>query len=618
MRSHPLGELTARVGGRPVLRAASLCVLLWLAVAGAALRGVGLSGDSVTTWATAAPNRSVLCVSDTDPPRLTLAIAPTGDDREAATAELLSAEDQARWGPFTVHLRHHAYRGTVEVAGVEIPWMKNDYTAGWPDLPAHLAWRVARAPWAGQWVHLLLGALALWLASLVAGRLGGWPAALVCGAWLATDVWFLTYKRMLGGHEVMLQVLAMAGLALLTLAALEGRARAGALAAVVLGLGVHVKPSFAAVVAALLLASPVVWWGARRALVVRAAAVGAALMALGFAPTLLFQQVEGSIGHPMVAGLESASGRIGVLMAGMDRARDDLKARTGALDAALRPAAYWTAHWKAVGASVDRTAPPGEASGAGLGASDALAGLLVLIGGLGAVGLVRDADDAPPGSAHRVAEAVVLVALALPFALRLLSPDPHHLAPWLPFFAVALGLGVARGVRGRRAWAAGAGLLVGLVLVGRVHGLAAVEQGLRRDAGRFSVAEEQRKVADALVAEGALDPAVLDYNAMSVLTAWSGGEVRPFLYARASLGFGEGCLRGDSPRFLEQILRSHRGGHLLVLAGPAEGPGGMPDPYRSSNDVLDAGRATGLRLREAAVLDDAQGRWLATIWSIGR
>ncbi|MCO4773386.1 MAG: glycosyltransferase family 39 protein, partial [Deltaproteobacteria bacterium] len=243
------GPHGTRPGRSRVWLAALASLVLYGVVAGFTLHEIGLSPDTVSAWATDAPHRTVLCVPADASEGLQVAADPTTADRESVRAPLESSERSSSLGPLGLHLRPHTYRLTVSVFWVEFPWMKNDYTAGWTDLPAHLAWTVARSPRAGQAVHLVLGGLVVLVCCLFAGRLAGWPASLMAGVWLATDPWFLVYKRLVGGHEVVLQLLAVLAVSLLGAAYLRRRPALLYAAMFVCGLGLHVKPSFAAVVA---------------------------------------------------------------------------------------------------------------------------------------------------------------------------------------------------------------------------------------------------------------------------------------------------------------------------------------------------------------------------------
>jgi len=608
-----------RLGGR-VWGASAFVLLLYLLVAATTLGHVGLSGDSVSGWATAEPHRTVLCVTASAPPRLRLAARPTEDDRAQIAARLESSQRDLELGPIAVRLREHTYSAVIDGFGVEIPWMKNDYTAGWTDLPAHVAWSLFGSPRAGQAVHLALGGLVLVLVALLAGRLGGWPAALVAGSWLATDPWFLVYKRFVGGHEVFLQVFAVAGLALLCRAALRRERRAAWAGVFVLGLGLATKPSFAAVLVSVALAAGLVLWrwsppgGWRRAL-----AVGVALLGLGASPTAL-SWVAGTLAPPtehQTGGKESSRGRLASLAKGWDRGRDDVKSRTTAVDVLLWPGRYWERHWTISGSLADRAAPSaGPRDRSWLERASTPLMVLLLLGGLaGAAGLAQRTVSSPALSAERLGSGAVLIAGVLPFLLRALNPDPHHLALWVPAAALGIGVGVGGLVADRRALA-GLLLVLALLIPGRVLTLRGVDEDVVSRVGRLSAAEGQRDLAEELARRGITAPAVLDFNMMSVLDAWSGGAVRPWLYSRASLGQGQECLRGDQPAFLRQILRAHAGGHVVIVAGPNSGPGGRPDPYRSRAAMQEGARAAGVTLHELVSLDDPRGRWMATVWSV--
>lgn len=623
---------------------AALSVVLFVVLGLSTGHRIGASGDAATVWATAAPHRTVLCVKDAAAPSFQVAAEPTAADRASVGAELEATE--RRLGPAVI--RDHAYRATLAIGPVEIPWMKNEYTGAWAEWPAHLAWRATGSLEAGRLVHLLLGALLVLAAALLAGRLGGWPAAAVCGLLLATDPWFHTYKKHLGGQEVMLQLLEVACLSLLGAALVHGGRRRLLLAGLLAGLGLHTKLSFAAVAATLaLVALPLLPW--RRLLAregrlrrVGVAALLALALALGSAPTWSFWLTRDAAGAERGAGAqENVRGRLDILLqrhlpslARGDEVRQAVadgswerspKKNVRPFDLVLEPRRAWHQGYSMrshLGNQLPRgEGPPWRAGRLERVGGPAALGLL-LAALLGAAVLVRRRRRAPLA---RVSLGLVATAALLPLSLELLHPDSHHLALWLPVLAPAVGVGVAALVQARsgRRWRgailglAGAALL--LTSAGRVQSLILVERDLSEQVGRLSDARNQARLARELTRLGAEAPAALEYDLMSLMDGWSGGRVRPWLYARSALGAGRiGCLRSSDPRWLARIVEAHAGGHLVVAWGVVGNLGGaQPSSWASPEQVRAAGRAAGLEVAEAAELFDELDRWYATIWEIG-
>lgn len=608
-----------------MLAVAALSLLFYVVVAALTLPDQGPSSDAALTWAQPGPSRTVLCVQDGAPVRMTLAAQPTQGAKRALHANLLSTERRLPLGPVVLTLRDHTPASTVTVAGLELPWMKNSYAAGWPEIPAHLAWRVFETPRAGQAVHLALGALALLLALGLAGRLGGPFAAGICGLWLAADPWFHVYKRLLGGPEVVLQLAAIGGVALLVAAALRSSWRLLLLGALVFGVGVQVKPSFSGLVLGAVVAAPVVQRVWSRRAVGLAALVGAALL-LGFTPTLAYWALDRAMPRVQEAavGQEGAAMRVrevvDKLTPGKKSSREhmgfDPKRSSTLLDPLLDPASFWRKHWMLRGAQLDKVEPgrpPARTAGQWVGilASLGLIGMAAFAARRRGPGGERDEDEA---LRRRLVGGLAVLVVVTPFGLRLLNPDPHHLAILLPICAALLGslLALKDDPRWRNA------VLVVLVLAsaGRLHALRLMNDAHVESAGRFAAVDGQRRVAAALLEEGAEAPAVLAYYGMSRLEAWTGGAVRPFLYTRASVSQQPRCVHGRDPRFLEQVVRAHRGGHLLLIASPGSGIPGAPDEYRSPAQIAEASRRTGIRIEELRRLEDDHGRWLATLYSV--
>jgi hypothetical protein len=639
---------------RSVWIAALVSSLLFLAIGAATGRTIGPSGDAVTVWATAQPHRTVLCVQDRDEPAFVVAAEPDDADQASVAAELISAERRLELGPVAAVVRDHANRGTLAVGPFEIPWMRNEYTGAWASWPSNLAWRIGGSPVAGWLVHFVLGALVVLAATLLAGRLAGWPAAVVCGLVLATDPLFHLYKRNLGGQEVMLQLLAVAVVSLVGAALLLGGRRRLVAAALLAGLALHTKLSFAALLASLLLVAPLLLpWrrlfgqdGRGR----RAATAGLLVVALavGSAPSWSFWIAKRQAGLELPAGTqESARGQFDLLLQrfvpSLSRATDvrrpidggdwerDPKKATGPLDLLFDPRRPWHGHFAARASHANRPdAEPGpawrrtpleEAGRFGVG-------LLVLLGALGAVLLVggeigRRRRGAALGL-PAVGLGLVALAVALPTLLDVAAPDVHHLGLWVPLLAPGMGVAVAAAIGaappGR--WrtvllaVAGAALLVGCA--GRLSSVVLVERDMDEQVGRLSDARQQQRLTEALEAAEAWAPAVVEYELMSQMEAWSAGRVRPWLYARSALGSsGPGCLRSADPRWLARIVQAHAGGHLVVAWGVTSRPNGVqPRTWLSPATVRAAGRAAGLEVRSLSELFDGRGRWYATLYAI--
>lgn len=605
--------------------AAALSLVFYVVVAALTLPAQGPSADAALTWAQPGPSRTVLCVQDGSPVRMTLAAQPAQEEKRALHANLLSTERRLPLGPLVLTLRDHTPASTVTIAGLELPWMKNSYAAGWPEIPAHLAWRVFGTPRAGQVAHLALGALVLLLAVGLAGRLGGPFAAGICGLWLAADPWFHVYKRLLGGPEVALQLAAIGGTALLVAAVFRRSWRLLLLGAFVYGVGVQVKPSFSGLVLGAMVAAPVVQRIWSRRAIGLAVLVGAALL-LGFTPTLTYWALDRAMPRTQedAVGQEGAAMRVrevvDKLTPGKHTPREhmgfDPKRSSTLFDPLIDPASFWRKHWMLRGAQLDKVEPgrpPARTAGQWVGilASLGLLGMAMFAARRREPGEAMEPDDA---LLRRLVGGLAVLVVVTPFGLRLLNPDPHHLALLLPICAVLLAvlLALKEDPRWRNA------VLVVLVLAsfGRLHALQLMNDAHADSAGRFAAVDGQKRVAAALLEEGVEAPAVFAYYGMSRLEAWTGGAVRPFLYTRASVSRQERCVQGQDPRFLEQVVRAHRGGHLLLLASPGSGIPGAPEEYRSPAQIAAASRRTGVRVEEIRRLEDDHGRWLATLYSI--
>mgnify|MGYP000046822719 CR=1 FL=1 len=642
---------------------ASLLSLIVFAVAWLLGSGdLGPSGDASATWALSEPMHTVLCVEETSPPRLTVAHEPTADDKRALRAQLRTTERRARLGPFPVRLRDHAHRATIEVFGAELPWMKNDYSSGFADLPSHAAWQLVPPGSFGTFAlgHYALAMLLLVLLLRATWRAAGPVAALGAGLLIASDPWFLTYKLLNAGHETMLQVcLAVALFCGVRAVTQESRAFlfAGALA---VGVGLHSKPTFVAPALGLLLGGAFV--AGRPAKAWLAPLLGVlALLAVGSAPTWGFWALDAAVprAESVAEGQESAGKRLRSILSGAEqrgqaaegaqrgpqspehdggdaprKTRRDPKKSTTALSFLLDPAGFWTRHWTLRGAIVERRAPEFAAPPTVRRLGSVATATLLLLAFVGAVPVLRAVRH---GRRERLRAALLLLPVVTLPVLRLLSPDPHQLALWLPTVAVAVGVGLSGLAHlgapfTQRApiegdppstswlisrWTALALVVLVLATAGRLHAVAAGAHAHATHGDPLSLASGQRDLAEALDALDSRSVAFLAYDAMARMEVWSAGRVRPWLYSRAMIGGGE-CIGGRDPAFLRQVLRAHRGGHLVIVPSPPTGPGGRPDPVVTDAQVEAAATGAGVAVTRAQTLEDRRGRWLATIWAIDR
>jgi hypothetical protein len=597
------------VEARATRRAVAGALLLYAALWVGGMRRPAPNGDAISTWGTLAPHRSLLCVEEG--PRLVLAPSPTRADREVVHAELETTEIRQGGAVGVVH-RDHCYRASFSFHGWETPWMKNDYTSALPEWLPHLAFRLTRSMEAGRATTMLLGALALALCGLTAGRIGGWTAAAIAGGLLAVDPLFHVYKKIAGGAEVWLQLCA-AGAMYLVARAVQDRAPIRLVpAALLVGVGLHVKPTFAAVAVPLILLSlPVLPWSAldrrgwRRVLAAMAVAG-----LVGASPALLYQATRpheaGSIGwqesarartHSLISRLLDGSSTDG------DKGKDVPAPRLF-----LEPGTWLASYYD----TRDRL---GNEPGPREHAPPDRPPPLVQLGAVAAALLLGLAVSGAVARRGLVGWALGL-GVAVPICVRVMHPDTHHLALALPPLTVALGAGAAAAVASRRA--RGAMLLVAAIAcLGRGADLLRVDGLLDARVGRLLDRTSWPPLIDALLEEGATDPAVLDYEAMSLFDLHSGGRVRPFLYARAGGTRDRSCLPAGSDAWLGEILRAHRGGHLLILWGVDGIPTGAAatswvDPAR----IASVARSAGLRVERRRELRDGRGRWYATLWAI--
>jgi|GEM_PF-2115716 len=634
---------------------------LFLVLAATTGRRIGPSGDGAQVWAAEEPLRSVLCV-ETAPdsrgrPRLHVAADPSDADIASLDADLVSAQHRLGNRSLSVVSRDHAYRATVEVFGLSVPWMLNEYGSAVAEWPHALAARLSARPFgAGRALTFVWGALVVALAAWLAGQAGGPWAAGLGGSILATDVWFHYYKRLLAGPEALLQLAAVGTAAFLVLAHQRRAPRFLAAAAFTAAVGIHIKPSFAAVAGVLaagaLIMAPWGLFGGRegRRRLLRASAGVLLAAAAGLAPTLGWVALrQGPLADVAEYGMqETAADRLhevssnlrGTPEGAAEPAAFAPKRGVGPLDLYARPTVPLRQHLSlrdhgandALPARAQQSwSPPSiPAEPTWLRASRGsvwLLGFLALLGGLAAAR--RDWTSRGPGERSprddgpRIAWWLVGIACVLPPAIRRLHPDMHHLALWIPFGAVAVGAGAGRLLA--TPWAGrvpGVAVAVGVLLTlsaagARIHDLRQVDGALVTEAGRLLDADAQRALAATLDALDDPAPAVLEYELMALIEGWTDSRVRPWLYGRSALAGDRPdlCSAADEPRWLEAILQAHAGHHLVVAAGPRPGQG-EPTTWFSDPTVLRAASRARVRVRREERLADDRGRWTATVWSV--
>ena len=635
-------------------------VLLYLALAATTLRTVAPSGDTVLVWADPVPHRIVLCVKG-DGGGLVLATDPDEELERALDVALESNQVTLGGAGLGMVLSDHAYNSRLLLGPLDLPWMRNGYSSGVPDwIPRALA--AGPLGWkAGMVFNILLGGLVLLLVLGIAGRLGGPWAVVVAGCLLAAEPQFHYYKKNLAGTEVWLQGLSVAVVALTWLAWRRGSWRPLAMAALLAGVGLHVKLSFGAVLVSLgLLGLILAAWrpllaGRRWPRIVGGLGGLALLLAAGVAPTALHHQLRSTVeapyvgseqGQPNAAGaLREIRGRLARLLsraaggeAGEGQGQGERTSPRGGKEQTFTgvlfaPARGLRRHFalRAAGsnevasgrAKAEEPALPVMPAAARLGMPAAgLLLLLAIVGGARGWWAARG-DGQRPMDARLIAWGGLLV-LVLPLTVRLMQPDPHNMAMARPLLALGAGLGVA-GVLG---WPTGlapragrrvlvvVGLLAGLTLLGRTVDLATLDRAQDEAVGRLIDVRNQRGLARSLDELESRHPAVLEHELMSIVEAHTHGRVRPVHYARSSLGSaGPGCVARQDPAWLDAILTAHVGSHLVLAWGPERSPGAAPT-LLTPEEVRSAAARLGLGARPVRVLKDSRERWFATIWEI--
>lgn len=615
---------------------------LFLLLACTTLRRVAPSAETALWVST--DQRTVSRVSEGSGgrPRLQLAGPVSQEAGGTVSAELEAGWTEQRLGPIRVIHSLHRYRTELRLGGLRIPWMVNDYTAAFPDWLPMLLYRATGRMEIGEGANLLLAALLVGFASGWAARRRGVVAGALVGLLLATDLWFHIYKKLLGSTEVWLQGLAL----LLIVLVLDSRSFRGRrhtlLVAGLSGLGLSVKVTFVGVLAPVLLAALLLRraevpangpkprrWRGRWALVILAFSVG-------FSPTWTMHLIRSSASEVTteVAGHDTLAGRLIELNMRLKprKVSPGIRKQSSPYDFLFSADAYWRGLYRLKGElsnhspelSPDLQREIAGAAGRGpvalsdLGAPAHRSFRLHRIG-LGALFFLVLLGFVRGTRLERVLLPTALCVLLLAWALH---GDAHHLALGTPLLALAFGVVAARGlekVRGRSRILAGllcAALVLGMA--GRLSALYRFDTSVSEGAGRLLVRQNIEKLTEVLEAEGARNPAVLTYELVALLEGMSGGSIRPWMWWKANLlSRSSPTIRNGSAEWLRLLLRSHRGGYLLVASGPPSGPGTPAGvSWFDGHDLKEAGQQVGIEPRAVRELRDSEGRWYATLWAL--
>jgi len=625
-----------------------LPVVLYWALWATTLQTIAPSGDAASTWASRYPTRTVLCVDEpTDqPPRLTLAATPTSEDRAAVDATLDSTEVQVGGPMLGVVFRDHAYRASLQVFGTEWPWMINAYSGGFSDWLEHAGFLVTGSVRGGFFATALLGCLALLLAMGAAGSVAGSERAgvarLVAGLYLASEPSFHIWKRVGTGREVWLQIAAVGSLWAFAEAWRRRSPGLFVVGAALVGIGLHDKlsflgPALALMAGSALFAGRAAWRSPRLAIpVVLAGGLAAGLM---LAPTALYwaavpdmptmgrqdglaTNAQGVLarltGRPMPTRVLSDPSaptaedlrrrREGARPGQRPDARPpghDPKGKASLASLLLQPELFWLEHWSRDSQSAEDALRPSPGPSGRVQVSLMAAWLLALLGVVRARG----------SSGRALRWAATVAALALLF-IRGLSGDPHHVAMALPLLAVVLGAGLVWCERGAAASKAVAVFLSVVLAVASGSVVASLDGELEARTGRLFDTRSFELMAERLEQSGVVAPAVLDYEMMSLLEAFSADAVRPFFYGRAQRGWGR-CLDRTEPLWLAEILRAHTGGHLLVVRERL-----TPGSKLARNELAGpprlkaASELARVTVTPTEVFEDSARRWFATLYEV--
>ena len=141
-----------------------------------------------------------------------------------------------------------------------VPIAINDYTGGLADWPARVVRSLTGARSGGVAVHLVLGAMLLYLAHRFLRFHGTTTAAGAVALLLASDWVFVFFKRVLGGTEILLQAAGLLVLWSLWSRRWKGGQHGTIAIAVGVGLGLQAKITFAATLSAFAAAALLTRW----------------------------------------------------------------------------------------------------------------------------------------------------------------------------------------------------------------------------------------------------------------------------------------------------------------------------------------------------------------------
>jgi len=574
-------------------------------------------------------------------PEVTLGGPLAEDPNGTINAGIIDGWTEETIGPLRMVYSTHRYWTSLRVGSLHIPWMVNEYSAGFPDwLPMSL-YRLTGRVEAAEFGNLVLSALIIGLAVFWAGRMRGFLAGVLVGTYLATDIWFHIYKKMLGSTEIWLQ----GALLLLTLLLFDdgrlSRVRKWSAVGLVLGIGLSVKVTFLAVALPLFLMALFHRRSARLTPSTRsshrtlAAGLGLIAFVVGSAPTwtshLVAQDEEVQVEQ---RGHDSVTARFQELSQRWEAPAKPraFQKRARWTELLFTPGSYWRGYYFLRG-KVSNDQKPIDGRKLLTASSRSSSGTVYL----------SDFDPRHQASTLLHSGALVLfVALALLGSLRgttferllgssaagtlllswLLHGDSHHMALGVPLIALALGVGAAQGIksiktRGRLY----SQLLLALLLIGlggRLTELIQLDRSVTEDGGRLVARENLETLTDMLLEEGALNPAVLTYELVGLPEGLSQGRVRPWLWWNTNLGPNNREVpRNGSDEWLALMLRSHADGHVLVATAPPRGPGTPGGTnWITEESMKEASRKVGLTARALRTLHDAQGRWYATLWEL--
>lgn len=385
-----------------------MALALYLLLAAVTVRQVGVVGEVALGWATGHPP---LALVDDAPPRWADGGAQ-GTVGHAAGPLVSSA------------VRPLAH---LELGGLSLPLAINTYTGGPPDWPARLLFGATGSVGAVTALHVLLGALLLFLVHRFVRQHGSDVAAAVTALLLATDWHFLFYKKVLGGTEILLQAAALLCIWAVWSRRWAGGRRALLALGVGIGLGMLAKSTFAITLVALGLTTLLTRWDRPERQAPSWRGLGKALVAVVVLTAPLW-----------VAGLHRAlapdlppdlhthdlSGQQ------WDRVLNALKMGRTPVREELGNVVAWAGDPLAF---LGRAYGVPHAGGA-VGPARGL-GWLLLVGGVGLAW--KDRHPTPRQALHRFCSLLLVLQVGL---LLLVARDLHHLAQAAPTLAIVAGL----------------------------------------------------------------------------------------------------------------------------------------------------------------------------------